>query len=237
MSNASKFVASSIEEILLGIADGIYQAQDKLNDIEPFDAYGRPNMQYHLPYLDFNIKLMVETQPEPEPKTSDRISIHRKKDLRPAATLRFLPMNVQTQNDNFQSEMVSTLSGRFVSIPPNEGLPQIMLQAIATKSSSVKNSYDLAVNVTNSVGEYLDAISVEFNIDYDASTEMSLLDGIELENPRFFLTSGVMLTDHLGNTNNQLRLADNIPVGASIVIGVNVGTTLTRLMIVNGGDE
>ena len=49
MSGESEFVAGSIEEILTALASGITDAQQRLNTLEPFDEFGRPRPQYHLP--------------------------------------------------------------------------------------------------------------------------------------------------------------------------------------------
>ena len=62
MSDQSQFVAGSIEDILLAMAEGLADAQDRLNLLDPFDAYGRPRPQYHVPYLDFDLKVYAQTR-------------------------------------------------------------------------------------------------------------------------------------------------------------------------------
>ena len=42
MTQSSKFVANSVEQILLGLARGLRDAQAVLDDLPPTDAFGRP---------------------------------------------------------------------------------------------------------------------------------------------------------------------------------------------------
>ncbi|MGD1847500.1 MAG: hypothetical protein ACFB10_19095 [Salibacteraceae bacterium] len=50
----------ALQEILLGISDSLNEAQEALRDVAPYDAYGRPNTTYQLPYLDFDLKVTSE---------------------------------------------------------------------------------------------------------------------------------------------------------------------------------
>jgi hypothetical protein len=45
----------ALQDILLSIAEGLNKAQNELNNMQPYDEYGRPNTIYHVPYLDFNL--------------------------------------------------------------------------------------------------------------------------------------------------------------------------------------
>ena len=62
MPDDSRFVAESIEEMLVALADGVREAQEALSDAQPVDVFGRPMPTYHIPYLDFEIAVEIETQ-------------------------------------------------------------------------------------------------------------------------------------------------------------------------------
>lgn len=69
-------------------------------------------------------------------------------------------------SDSTSSKLTSSISGRFVAIPPNEGLPQIYLQETIVQSGA---GYELTVLVGNSAGEKIAGVKVEINFVPEAS--------------------------------------------------------------------
>ena len=61
MDDDNRLVAESIEELLVALASGVREAQEALNEAEPIDSFGRPMPAYHIPYLDFELGVDVET--------------------------------------------------------------------------------------------------------------------------------------------------------------------------------
>lgn len=67
MADQSKIHSLALQDILLSIADSLNQAQLHLNNVQPYDQFGRPNTTYHLPYLDFTLKVYSEFNETIEP--------------------------------------------------------------------------------------------------------------------------------------------------------------------------
>jgi hypothetical protein len=61
----------ALQEILLGIADGLTDAQHQLRTMAPYDEYGRPNTLYQVPYLDFQLQVTSEFETTTDPVTSE----------------------------------------------------------------------------------------------------------------------------------------------------------------------
>lgn len=163
----------ALQEILLGIADGLTDAQHQLRTMAPYDEYGRPNTLYQVPYLDFELQVTSEFETTTNPTTSE---IKSKVKFQTAPT---------TAGNN-HVEIFSTISGRFVAVMPNEGLPQIVIQVsvgapelstamtsppspMPTLGSGDWYGIQLDVYLSNVAGEKLINSMVEFNFDPDAT--------------------------------------------------------------------
>jgi hypothetical protein len=56
----SQIHSLALQDILLSMAEALNKAQNELNNMAPYDEYGRPNTIYHVPYLDFNLQVVTE---------------------------------------------------------------------------------------------------------------------------------------------------------------------------------
>lgn len=214
MTDETGFVADSIEELLLSIADGVREAQEALNALPPVDQFGRPQNGYHLPYLDFDIEVEI---------SSVTVDSGGKKILRRV----FSPKNSSTGS----KEVTSRISGRLVSIPPGEGLPVPRLLTSSTKASA--RQHDITVRAANSAGEVLAGKRIEFNIDLEASTKLSAAEGINFRQKRAGtrLTEAEVVTDAEGVAHTRLTVASNEVPRAVISVAVTLGLATTSLII------
>lgn len=166
MSDQSNNVALSLQQILLSIADGLTEAQSALQNVQPYDQYGRPNITYQLPYLDF--KLQVESTVEVQEQSGGSQSGWLKEHVL------FRPVKLSSATES-KSEIISTISGRFVANIPNEGLPQVFLAVTSKKSSltATHQEFEIEALLSNSAGEKLKDSLIEINFDEDSSLQFN----------------------------------------------------------------
>jgi hypothetical protein len=211
MSNNSKFVSNSLAELLSGIADGIREAQESLSNIPSIDIYGRPMPTYHLPYVDFQLQIDLDTQ-----ETQSGIR-----------QLKIIP----ARNISSQTSLHSNISGRFVAIPPGEGLPvpQIELQL----SSESTHLFRADILLTNTAGEIITNAAVELNIDTAASKALSLANGKNITTlGATALKQAILTTDHNGQAHTLIELDNKLPNQAFIVITADYGMQSTSATLV-----
>lgn len=214
MSNESRFVANSIEELLVSLADGVREAQEALNDLPPLDDFGRPQNTYHLPFLDFEVEVEMQTVTVESGGTAMRKIL-----VGPRAST------------TGTREISSKISGRLVAVPPGEGLPVARLIAASERTSLRKHA--ISVRAANSAGEVLAGKRVEFNIDMEASQRLSAAESVTLgqKKARTKLDVAEAVTDEQGQAATALTLDSREPAGASFVVTVNLGPTATSLII------
>lgn len=215
MSNETTTAAKfALQDLLVGIADGLDSAQLALRDRPPYDAYGRPNTLYQLPYLDFSLQVSSVYE---ESVTTDNSS------------LRFLLASSVT-NSNSRLEVFSTLSGRFTASMPNEGLPQIVISI--EQGTPVLNGtvYDvpLTIEISNVVGEKLVNSLVEFNFDLESTEAFNQTTLTEL--PDFSTSEGY--TDSEGKVSTTVKLPQAaFEADTTFVFIVNTGTVSKSISI------
>lgn len=172
MSNQSNTVALSLQQILLGISDSLTEAQSILNETAPYDQYGRPNVVYQLPYLDFKLQVTSSFESTREEDSSADQVLHPdalptgKGKYYQSEAIMFKPVQVN-ETSTVKNEILSTISGRFIANVPNEGLPQVILSITSEKGAIVGNGqeYQLKVLLSNAAGERLASNLIELNFD------------------------------------------------------------------------
>jgi hypothetical protein len=247
MSTPGSFVAGTIEEILVSLAHGIRDAQDQLNKLEPFDEYGRPKPQYFLPYLDFTLKInAVET------KTTDSGSLAQATPsiggvspaTRSFGTLGFsnewkaVPMsfaiaNPAKTNSTTSNEIYSTLSGRFVAVPPNDAMPQIAMNIASIANASAAGKRTVTVAASYGAGGPVRGATIEFNADPVATAALNQLSTpVTLDNTRLF-QSGSVITDESGVAATGLDLTAFPPGIAKLLVVANLGPVRVSIVVSN----
>lgn len=219
MSTDSRFVSESLEALLVSIADGVREAQDALSAVPPLDAYGRPMPSYHLPHLDFEVKVDMET-------------------VTTGGGLMFLRLNpLGGGGSNTNRDISSTISGRLVAIPPGEGLPLPLLMISSVRETTRRHR--IQITAINSAGEILANERIELNINMDASRKLSATEGVTLTSKR----AGTKLSDVLLTTNEEgvaestFFVDPGLPGKTVLVLTAELGTAITHLTIQAGGNS
>lgn len=211
-----------LQDILLGIVDGLKEAHDRLRNLPPYDAYGRPNTLYQIPYMDFNLQVTTEFEVVTTESSTAKTN------------LRFLAAP-STVNSSNKVEVFSSISGRFVAVLPNDGLPQISLAVeIAPNADEISApdptwiKFDLTVTVSNAAGEKLTGSTVEFNFAQELSLQMS--NTTTLQTPIFDF--GEVRTNANGVAKNLVKIhRSQYNGGAFFILVVNVGTVSQQISI------
>ena len=222
--------ALTLKEILLGITDSLNQAQHKLRNMAPYDEYGRPNTMYQIPYLDFN--LQVTSEFENIPQTTEEAVINHTAIPQKQAAMLFRPAKPKSQSSNTSTEVVSTISGRFIATIPNEGVPQIILrcnyQTPTLATSGTVYEVALEVAIENAAGEKMSGMRVEYNFNEEKT---ALINGAAVTTPPTFDTQE-MLTDGNGIAQNTVYLdAIDYNSGKTLFFDINAGTILKKISI------
>jgi hypothetical protein len=202
----SELNALALHDILLSIADSLNQAQQQLRDMAPYDEYGRPNTIYQLPYLDFQLQVTTEFEKSPVvvPGTSPLSAINR-------SMLKFRPITAGSAPGNNSSKIESTISGRFVAVIPNEGLPQVILKCtntipeLVTEGVNSFYKFDIEAHLYNVNNENINNATVEFNFDAVGSKS---INGTEItQTPTFDISEGITDTD--GKLKSTVKVLSN----------------------------
>ena len=238
--SAGSFVAGTIEDILIAIGEGIRDAQDRLNQLEPFDEYGRPRPQYYLPQLDFTLKInAVETSTsESGPEQPSRLRSFAPAQIGEVAYggFRAIPINFALANpgrtsNSTSNEVYSTISGRFVAVPPNDGMPQVALAIAASAHPDGGRKRIIKVISSHAAGEPVAGATVEFNVDLAATAALNQRPGaVAVDHVRFF-QSGSVTTDPAGIATTAIDFAA-APAGiAKLLVVANLGPVRASLLI------
>jgi len=201
--NDGRFISDTIEAVLASMAESLREAQTELNSAPPLDDFGRPSPIYQIPYLDFEIGFRLQTQE----RTGGGIR------------LKFKPV----KSGETEREVTSKISGRFVAVPPSDGLPIPILTVSTIRISDLKHT--LSITASNSAGELLAGAPIEVNVDTDASIALSEAGGVS--SPRITnaatLSTAIPVTNHDGIAEVDISLSATLQRNAIIVISVELG--------------
>lgn len=240
MSTESKLTAFALQDILLGIAASLNDAQRSLNEQPPYDPFGRPNTMYHVPHLDFNLQVTSEFETVGTADETGAGGSGGSGGTGPYGEavnykqLKFTPANKAdgTGSQN-KTQIASSISGRFVATVPNEGLPQTVIQVKPAEPvvNGLNLDIELEVLIANAVGEVLPDSLVEFN--YDEDTTLTLNSNTPLTNAPTF-TISEMRTDSAGKCTAMVSVLEaDYDNGLFAVIEVNVGTVVKSVALSN----
>lgn len=203
-----RFIADTLESIVVGMAESLRDAQEAMNEAPPLDAYGRPAPQYRIPHLDFEVgfKLVTET------KSGGGLM------------MRFAPVT----STEAAREVTSTISGRFVSVPAGEGLPTPVL---AAQISTGGDTQTLSIVAGNTAGDVLEGATIELNVDVEASTALSQANGLARPKIKNNVTFGsaVLTTDAQGQAETRITLGTALQRKALVVITAELGAETIRI--------
>lgn len=243
MADQKEIHSLALHEILLSISDSLDLAQTQLNNMPPYDRYGRPNTIYHLPYLDFSLKVLTEFQENVE-TTKDS------KDQPPGKRLKTLsgllsrqallfkspaPVKASSTSSTNKAQIESTISGRFVAVIPNENEVQIRLLCTSTMPVLSANIYkfSLEAELKNVNDEAVSRMPVEFNFDEGLTLTLNNLNSIA--SPKF--SAGEVWTDEDGKAVTEVEIKKNDWVKAkdgnpaTFVFTVSMGSLSTSIAV------
>ncbi|MEM9371684.1 MAG: hypothetical protein AAGA26_11060 [Pseudomonadota bacterium] len=207
-----RFIADTLESVLVGMAESLREAQEELNAAPPIDAYGRPAPQFRIPHLDFEIGFRLVS----EEKSGG------------GARLFFAPV----QSSEASKEVTSTISGRFVAVPAGEGLPLPVLTSEVTVGDGA-NARSLAITAANTAGELLEGAEIELNIDEEATRALSAAAGVPA--PRIggnvSFEAAVITTDQTGIATTTVTFGAQLQRQAVVVVAAELGAETIRLTI------
>jgi len=228
--------ALTLKQILLGISDSLNEAQNHLRNVKPYDEFGRPNTLYTLPYLDFNLQVEAEFEKETtsEPQKTNTVAEspafpYQSYKKGYAKAIAFKPVTNTTTDTKETNKVTSTISGRFVAIVPNEGLPQLIINAVPKKTANI-HIYDIDVEVINAAGEKISDALVEFN--YNQEKTEKLNPNATLNHSTSFLSVSEIRTDANGKASAQVKV-DGVDFanGHILILEVNIGNVVTKISI------
>lgn len=230
MSQSSN-TSLALHEILLGIADSLNQAQQQLRNMPPYDEYGRPNTMYQLPYLDFSLQVTSDFESTTQTNTPASPTIPAIGNIGKVQSglLRFNPQTVVVASNNQKSHIASTISGRFVAVVPNEGVPQVNL-TVATQGPELKTGiarFVINVSITNTLNEKFPNTTVEFNFDQETSQD---INGVAVTPPVFSSMEGKTNLNGESTTTIDLNIND-YNNGRTFLIRVNSGSVSKSVAI------
>lgn len=232
MSSLTTTNSLALHEIVLSIADSLNEAQEQLRNMPAYDEYGRPNTLYQIPHLDFNLEVIsqfesIQTGSSIPPALRGGTLTQ----ITPVNALRFVPFrSTETTNKNLGS-ITSNISGRFVAVMPNEGLPQFTL----TGSSAVggtDSSYayvKIVFKVLNASNDPVAGQRIEVNFDKETSLSLNANQAVI---PPIFTMAKDGYTDEYGmfSVKFQVNILD-YNNGKNFVIVANSGTQFLSLSI------
>ncbi|WP_137127336.1 hypothetical protein [Roseomonas sp. HF4] len=205
------FVSGSIGQLLVAIADGVRDAQEALSAAPPVDAFGRPTPSYHLPQLDFELRVEIETRSTGSGR----------------AMMLVMPASSST------SSVSSVVSGRLVAVPPGQGLPLPVVELTAQRRTA--RQHELAVVAANSAGELLAGATVEINIDLEMSRRLSEVEGVRITGAGSTrIAQPVLVTDEAGRAATLLDIDARLPAQAVLVLTAEAGSAVARLSVTAG---
>ncbi|PTX59784.1 hypothetical protein C8N46_10894 [Kordia periserrulae] len=238
MSTANN--ALTLKQILLGISDSLNEAQNHLRNVKPYDEFGRPNTLYTLPYLDFNLQVEAEfeketsstSSPTTAAKTTANTAVMAESyEKNYAKVISFKPVAATNVNTDTKetNKITSTISGRFIAIVPNEGLPQMIINATPKATTNI-HIFDIDVEVFNAAGEKISDALVEFNYNQEKTNKLN--PGEILSHGTTFLNTSEIRTDATGKATTQVKVDGvDFAKGYILIIEVNVGNVLTKISI------
>ena len=215
MSSVDAFLTGSIDDYLLGLADGVEKAQRQLSRVSLELNAGDAPIMYQIPRVDFELKLSLEMV------TSDDGT---------GAKLQVRPASGGGGSRQTTAEGSSTLRGSLVAVPRLGGKPRPVLRTTLRRIDPSVWRWQIRVEVATAAGEALGGVDIQFNIDRERSRELTeQLGGTSsaLSSATKF-AFGVITTDARGVASATLEADAQEPQGRYVVAVIDaLGETET----------
>jgi len=202
----------NLDDFLINLADGLTQAQSRLNRAPVLNAYGQEALVYHIPKMEFELKLDMTSTSSSSAKQSSKTKLA----FRPSS-----PTN-QTQSAS------SVIRGVMVATPIDSGRPTPVIILSAEKSSTSR--VKLEVRGRNSLGEPLSNSVVEINIDRELSAKLKKQEQRGGLNRGTQLSLATLTLDAQGYASCQLNIAKTEPKNQIIAISADLFSQTETLL-------
>lgn len=214
---AGEFLTASIDDYLLALADGIYQAQRQLSQVAIDLQPGQPPVTYQLPKVDFEFKMSFELARKTETQDTATANLSQS-----GAVLRVRPADTRTTSTGAsRAEASSLIKGSFVAVPARGGKPVPVVRSTVERLTGRRYQIDVYAGTT--AGEVLPGTEVQFNVDREMSAQLNQANSLNIElQEATALSSGVVLTDGEGHAVNVLTFAEEEPAGAFVAVLIDV---------------
>ncbi|WP_428034530.1 hypothetical protein [Amphritea sp.] len=154
----------NLDDFLINLADGLSRAQSRLNRYPVMNAVGQQSMVYHIPRLEFELKLQMTAAETPASSGSGgRLPLQKK------SRVQFLP--VKASQHQSSSSATSIIKGVFVATPLDATVSQVRLSLSVEKKAARKAQVNVAVIAAP--GRSVQGATVELNIDRELSERLN----------------------------------------------------------------
>ena len=201
---------STLDDFLLGLAEGVAHAQAELTRASVATPTG-VQVLYQLPRVDFELKMNLTV-------VQDQALSQRYRYLRPIRSddkhLLFKPLSVEEATSTL--EIAAVVKGAFIAVPPNGGLPPPTIRT--TVDPSDPTAPVVRVAISNAAGEPLAGVEVQFNVDREDSATLNQAAGRTLSvAPGTVFDRGVLHTDDTGTVQSTLRIDQAQTLGLLVI--------------------
>lgn len=190
---------STIDDFLLSLAEGVSHAQVELARA---GVSGPPGAQvlYQLPRVEFELKMNLAV-------VQDQVLSQRYRYLRAIRPndkhLLFKPLTSEEASSTL--EIAATVTGAFIAVPANNGLPAPVMRTVVDPSDPQAPS--VRVSVSNAAGEPMPGVEVQLNVDREESVALNRAAGLDFAvAPGTGFDQGVLVTDAGGTAHTVLRI-------------------------------
>ncbi len=222
--NAEEFIAGTIDDYLIALADGVVRAQDELNKVAVQGAAGQPAFTYQLPKVDFELKMTFSLERETESKRASS-PLRSILGVRKIPLLLAAPVRPESSTETIAANAVSTIKGSFIAVPVNGGKPPNLLAVTVEKETD--RSLLVGVRLYNAVGEAIAGETVALAVDRDFSEALNTERGLPANKRKLHAATdfaeGEVVTDEAGQAVGHLNVAAGEDPKVTIVVRATCG--------------
>jgi hypothetical protein len=158
----AQLLTGSIDDYLLGLADGIQKAQRQLSQMALTLQPGETAVSYQIPRVEFELKMSLEVVAE-----SNDAGVN-------TTQLRFRPAT-PTRTGATTTDVSSIIRGAFVAVPVHGGKPPPDIRTTLRRINARR--FEVTVHVASAAGELLAGVEIQFNVDRERSQALTVAPG------------------------------------------------------------
>jgi hypothetical protein len=156
----AQILTGSIDDYLLGLADGIQKAQRQISQMALVIQPGEAAVIYQIPRVEFELKMSLEVVSPTDGAGGG------------GSLLRFRPASPARGGGSTTADVASTIRGAFVAVPVHGGKPPPQFRTTLRQIDLW--TLEVTVQVTSAAGERLAGVDVHFNVDREQSKAITV---------------------------------------------------------------